>query len=152
MAVVRGRGNVPKSPLRWSIERGSAEFKLVANTLRKYLNQGGAEPDQTGCFSTQQICECLYGDLKAERLRKERELTRPYQLENESTEATVVNRSELAKGLAAIAEAMTSRIMSANVEPSVKEALLNDLAGVPLTLREVGDKQTKLRQKASSED
>jgi hypothetical protein len=53
MSAVRPRGNVPKSPLRWTIERASIEFKLAANTLRKVLNQGGAEPDQTGCYSTQ---------------------------------------------------------------------------------------------------
>jgi hypothetical protein len=67
-------------------------------------------------------------------------------LENEITEATVVNRAELMKGLAAVADAMTSRIMSANVDRSVKEDLLNDLAGVSLTLKEVADKQTRLRR------
>jgi hypothetical protein len=146
MVALRARGNVPKAPLRWSIDRWSTEFKLAANTLRKYLTQGGAEPDQTGCYTTTQICEALYGDLKAERLRKERELTRRYQLENEITEATVVNRAELMKGLAALADAMVSRIMSANVDRSIKEDLLHDLSTVPLVLREVADKQSKLRR------
>jgi len=146
MAIARPRGNVLKAPLRWTIERASIEFKLAPNTLRKFLNQGGAEPDQGGCFTTTQICEALYGDLKAERLRKERQLTKKYQLENEIMEATVVNRAELMKGLAAVADAMTSRIMSANVDRSVKEDLLNDLATVPLILKEVADKQSKLRR------
>ena len=146
MAIPRPRGNVPKAPLRWRIDRASIEFKLAPNTLRKFLNQGGAEPDQGGCFTTTQICEALYGDLKAERLRKERQLTKKYQLENEIMEATVVNRAELMKGLAAVADAMTSRIMSANVDRSVKEDLLNDLATVPLILKKVADKQSKLRR------
>jgi len=73
-------------------------------------------------------------------------LTKKYQLENEIMEATVVNRAELMKGLAAVADAMTSRIMSANVDRSVKEDLLNDLATVPLILKEVADKQSKLRR------
>jgi hypothetical protein len=73
-------------------------------------------------------------------------------LENEITEATVVNRAELMKGLAAVADAMTSRIMSANVDRSVKEDLLNDLAGVSLTLKEVADKQTRLRRSGNGTD
>jgi hypothetical protein len=144
--AARGRGNVPASPLRWSIERGSAEFKLGANTLRKYLNQGGAEPDQTGCYTTQQICECLYGDLKAERLRKERQLTKRYQLENEIMEATVLNRAELMKGLATVADAMVSRIMASELSRPAKEDLLQQLSSVPLTLKEVADKQSRLRR------
>ena len=142
--TVKPRGNVSSKPLRWTVEAASREFKLAANTLRKILNQGGAEPDQGGCFSTQQICECLYGDLKAERLRKERELTKRYQLENEITEATVVNRSELANGLAGIADAMTSRIMASELGRPAKEDLLAQLSSIPLTLQEVADKQTRL--------
>src|SRR5262245_31235153 len=72
------RSNVPVQKLKWSLDRASREFKLAPQTLRKYLHQGGVEPDEDRCFSTMQICECVYGDLKAERLRKERELTKRY--------------------------------------------------------------------------
>ena len=144
MVVVRPRGNVPKAVLRWTIERASGEFKLATGTLRKMLNQGGAEPDKTGCYTTQQICQCLYGDLHHERVRKERQLTRKYSLENAMVEASVLNRAEIAKGLAAVADAMTSRIMSANVDRAVKEDLLKDLANCPLILDDVAARQTKL--------
>lgn len=96
------------------VDRASGEFKLAANTLRKMLNQGGAEPDAVGCFSTEQLCRAVFGDLRPERLRKERELTRKYQLENAIVEASVLDRSELMKGLAMVADAMTSRIMALN--------------------------------------
>ena len=65
---VQPRSNVPRHPLRWSIERASREFKLAPNTLRKILNQAGAERDAGNCYSTTQICEAIFGDLRAERL------------------------------------------------------------------------------------
>ena len=146
MAVVRPRGNVPASPLRWTIERGSAEFKLAANTFRKILNQSGAKPDQGGCYTTQQICECLFGDLHSETVRKERQLVRKYEIENQISEASLLDRVEIAKGLAAIADAVVSKIMSSPLPRDVKEDVLRDIAEIPIKLVEVGDRQTKLRR------
>jgi hypothetical protein len=86
----------------------------------------------------------LYGDLHSQRVQKERELVRRYALENQITEGDFLNRSELMKGLAMIADAMTSRIMAADVPRSVKEDLLNDLSTVPLILKNVAQAQSKL--------
>ena len=57
--------NVPRLPLKWSIERASREFRLAQNTLHRYLRQSDAEPDDDGCFSTLQIVGAIYGDLHA---------------------------------------------------------------------------------------
>ena len=142
---VRPRSNVPSKPLRWSIERASREFKLAQNTLRKYLHQGGAEPDADGCFSTLQICACVYGDMRAEKLRKERELTRKYQLENAITEGNLLDRAELSRTFAVIADAMVTRINSATEVPrTVREDLLRDLSSWPLSLGEVAHRQSRL--------
>ena len=149
-AVQRPRGNVPQERLCWTLERASREFQVAPVSLRKYLRQSGAEPDEGGCFTTTQICEALFGDLKAERLRKERQLTRRYLLENEITEGSFLDRSELAKGLAAVADAMTTRIMASDVSRSVKEDLLHDLAGVPLVLKETADKQTRFQRRGGN--
>ena len=143
-SVQRPRGNVPTSPLRWSIERGANEFKIGHATLRKLLRQAGLEPDEGGCYSTTQICQSLFGDLHSQRVQKERELVRRYALENQITEGAFLNRSELMKGLSTVADAMTSRIMAADVPRNVKEDLLNDLAGVPLILENVAHTQSKL--------
>jgi len=104
---------------------------LATKTLRKYLHQGGVEPDEDGCFSTMQICECVYGDLRAERLRKERQLTRRYTLENEITEGNLLDRHELMRTFSVIADAMVTRINSATELPrNVREdlALSRDVA------------------------
>ena len=62
MAVVRPRSNILPEPLRWTVERASSEFHVAPVTLRKFLRPSGAEPDESGCFSTRQICEALYGE------------------------------------------------------------------------------------------
>ena len=145
-AVQRPRGNVPRAVLRWTIERGANEFKIAPSTLKKVLRQAGIEPDEGGCFPTRAICEALFGDLHGQRVQKERELVRRYTLENQITEGAFLNRSELMRGLAMIADAMTSRIMSANIPRNAKEDILTDLAGIPLILKNVAQAQTKLRR------
>jgi len=138
------RSNVPVQKLKWSIERASNEFKLAQNTLRKYLHQGGVEPDEDGCFSTLQICECVYGDLRAERLRKERELTKRYALQNQITEGSVLDRHQLMRTFSVIADAMVTRINSATEVPrTVREDLLRDSATWPDAVEETVSRQTK---------
>jgi hypothetical protein len=56
--------------LHWTIERASREFNLAPVTLSKFLRQSDAVPDENGCYNTQQLCSAIYGDLRAERLRK----------------------------------------------------------------------------------
>lgn len=56
----------------------------------------------------------------------------------------LLDRASIAYALAGIADAMTARIMSADVPRSVKEDLLSDPAGVPLILENVAHAQTKL--------
>ena len=81
-AAQRPRGNVPLMPLKWTIESGSREFRLSPVTLRKMLRQSDIQPTADGTFSTANIVAALFGDLKAERLKKERALTEKYSLEN----------------------------------------------------------------------
>jgi hypothetical protein len=136
--------NVPPQALRWSLNRASDEFKIAPNSLRKYLHQSGTEADVDGCFSTMQITNAIFGDLRAERLRKERELTKKYALQNEITEGNLLDRHELMRTFSVIADAMTSRINSATEVPrNVREDLLRDLATWPEAVKETVSRQTK---------
>jgi hypothetical protein len=137
--------------LKWTLERASREFNVAPVTLRKFLRQGSAEPDEAGCFSTGQICSCLYGDLKAERLRKERELTKRYRLENEITEANYLARQPLEAAFAQIADAMVSIISRSGLSCQEKEDLQRELAGIPIAVEGVADKQTRLRRAKNGE-
>jgi hypothetical protein len=138
------KSNVPAAALRWSIERAGIEFGLTSQTLRKSLAKTSATPDADGLFTTKQIIAAVYGAFDQEKLATQKELTRKYQIANAIAEASVLDRSELVRGLATIADAMVARIMAADVSRSVKEDLLTDLAGVPLVLENVAHAQTKL--------
>jgi hypothetical protein len=133
-------------PLKWTIEAVGREFKLAQNTVRKILHQGGAEPDASGCFSTEQVVSCLFGDLRAERLRKERELVKKYALENAITEATLLRKDSLMAGLSGIADAMTAIIATSALSRAEKENLQRELAGIPIVLENVARGQTRLRR------
>jgi hypothetical protein len=138
-------------PLKWTIEAAGREFKLAQNTVRKILNQGGAEPDAGGCYTTEQICACLFGDLRAERLRKERELVRKYQFENEITTCNYLDRSALSAAFSGIANAMVSIVMTSALDREAKENLLKELAGIPIAIEGVAARQSKLRSKNGQE-
>lgn len=140
------KSNVPAAALRWSIERAGIEFGLTSQTLRKSLAKTSATPDADGLFTTKQIIGAVYGAFDQEKLATQKELTKKYQIANSIAEAHLLDRSELTKGLAMIADAMTSRIMASDVSRSLKEDLLHDLSTVPLILEEVGARQTKLRR------
>jgi hypothetical protein len=59
-------------------------------------------------------------------------------------EASVLNRAELEKVLAQVADAIQSRIMSSELSREIKEDVLRDLASVPLILEDVASRQSKL--------
>jgi hypothetical protein len=144
--------NVPAQALRWSVERASREFTYAPSTIRKFLHQGGIEPDADGCYSTLQITACIFGDLKSERLRKERELTKKYQLQNQIVEGSVLDRAELARVFAVIADAISSRINAATELPrAVREDVLKDIASWPLALEETAARQSKLPRRRNGQ-
>jgi hypothetical protein len=144
---VQTKSNVPQhEPLRWNLRKAAVELGTTPDTLKKSLNRVAASPDPDGLYSTGQLIQALYGELHVEKVRTQRALARKLELENDITMASVLNRAELMKGLAAIADAMVSRIMAADVSRSVKEDLLKELSSIPLILKDVAHAQTRLRR------
>ena len=138
------KSNVPAAALRWSIERAGIEFALASQTLRKSLAKTSATPDADGLFTTKQVIAAIYGAFDQEKLATQKQLTRKYEIANAVSESELLDRAEIAKGLSMVADAMVSRIMSANVDRSVKEDLLNQLSSLPLVLEETAHRQTRL--------
>jgi hypothetical protein len=138
------KSNVPAAALRWSVERTGTEFGFTSQTLRKSLGKTAAIADANGLFTTKQICQAIFGSMRVEKLATQRQLTRRYELENAITEATVLDRAELMKGLALIADAMVSRIMASRLARSEKEDILRDISSLPLVLEETAHRQTRL--------
>jgi hypothetical protein len=130
--------------LRWTCERAEAEFVFLADTLRKNLRQAGIEPDANGCFTTAEICRAIYGGLNEEKLATQRQITRRYQLENEITEGSYLDRKALTAAFSALADAMVSRIMVSGLSREEKEDLLKELSSVPIIFENTARAQTKL--------
>jgi hypothetical protein len=133
------KSNVPQNqPLKWNIEVAGRELGLASQTLRKSLAKNGAQPDADGLFTAKQIIAAIYGSMEVEKLATQKEIRRKLELENAVTEGNLLNWAEIAKGLAAIADAMTSRIMSCGeLSRTAKEDILKDLSSCPLVLEEV---------------
>ena len=136
--------NVPAAALKWSVERAGVEFGMTHVTQRKLLAKNSAVPDADGLFTTKQITDAVFGGLNEEKLATQRQLTRRYELDNQVVEASVLNRAELEKVLAQVADAIQSRIMSSELSREFKEDVLRDLASVPLILEDVASRQSKI--------
>jgi hypothetical protein len=144
---VSTKSNVPQhESLRWNLRKAAVEFSTTVDTLTKSLNQISASPDPDGLFSTAQLVQALFGQLHVEKVRTQRQIADRYTLDNQITRGEMLNRSELMRGLSAIADAMTARIMASELSREVKQDLLKELSSVPITLQEVADRQTKLRR------
>jgi len=119
---------------------------MTHNTLRKSLNKNSAQADVDGLYTNKQITDAVFGGLADEKLATQRQLTRKYELENQITEASVLNRKSLESGFAALADAMIHRIMASEVSRETKEDLLKDLATIPITIESVARSQSKLQR------
>ena len=138
--------NVPIAALRWSVERAGIEFGMSSATLRKSLAKNSAVPDRDGLFSTAQLVAAIYGGLYLERLRTQRARAQQLELQNAITTGEVLNRAELSKAFAAIADAVVSRIMSSGLARSEKEDILRDISTWPSALKGVAERQTRLQR------
>jgi hypothetical protein len=140
------RCNVPPDPLKWSVDRAAIEFKLAPHTLRKNLVKDGAEPDAAFCYTTEQICQAIFGSMHVEKLGTQREIRRKLELENSIVEASVLNRSALSSAFAALADAVVSRIRVSKLDRSEQDDLLRELSSIPIILDNVARSQTRLRR------
>jgi hypothetical protein len=99
--------------LRWTLSLAAREFGTARETLRRRLIECHEEPGPDACYSTAQLLVSLYGDLDGAKLRTENEKAEKLRIENMVSRGELLSRRELAKGLAAIADAFVSRLMAA---------------------------------------
>src|SRR6516165_11726968 len=139
------RSNVGTEPLRWNFDAMSREFNFSIPTLRAALAKNSAGPGEDGCFSTQQICDALYGALHLEKIRTQRATTERITLENQITRTEVLNRAELMKVFSAVADEMVYRIQASGLSPEEKSDLQRSLASVPVGIDGVAKRQSRFR-------
>ena len=118
---------------------------MSPHTLRKALSQASITSDESGCYSTSEICAAIFGSMHQEKLATQREIRRKLELENAITTAGVLDRVELEKGLAVVADAMVHRIRASGLDRSAQEDLLKELAGIAVIFENVARGQTRLR-------
>jgi hypothetical protein len=144
---VTTKSNLPQhEPLKWNLRKAAVEFGTTVDTLKKSLNQISAEPDENGLYTTGQLIRARFGELYQEKLRVQRETADRIALENEITRGETLNRAELMKGFAAVADAIQSRIMSCNELPlTARQDILRDLASIPVIVADTARKQSRFR-------
>jgi hypothetical protein len=114
---VQTKSNLPQDEaLKWNLAKAAIEFSTTADTLKKALNQISASPDPDGLFTTAQLCEAIYGSMYKAKLATQHELTRKLELENAITTASVVNRAELERVFAELADALVGVVKNSNLD------------------------------------
>jgi hypothetical protein len=83
-------------------------------------------------------------DFNRQRTKTEKAREEKLRLENQITRSEYLKRSEIARGLAAIVDAVVSRVMAADVPRNVKEDILKNIVSLPLILEEVAHAQSRL--------
>jgi phage terminase Nu1 subunit (DNA packaging protein) len=135
------------------LAQAAREFDVAKDTLRRRLGECHQEPGADGCYSTKQLTLGLYGDLYGAKLRVQNEQAEKLRIENEISRGELLNRRELARCFAQIAEAMSARIMSCTELPRLaREDILRDLSSWPLALAETADRQTRLPRGNGAEE
>jgi hypothetical protein len=97
------------------------------------------------------LIEALFGELRAEKVRTQKQLTRKLELENAITTAAVLNRAALQESFAALADALGQAVDNSDLPREACENFLHNLSTWPLRLEEVATRQSKLRTGGNGE-
>jgi len=115
--AVYGTKAAEEPPLRWTLRQAAREFDVAKDTLRRRLGECHQQPAADGTYTTRQLTEAIYVDLYGAKLRTQNEKAEKLRIENEVSRGELLNRRELARGFAQIAEAISARIMSCTELP-----------------------------------
>jgi hypothetical protein len=136
--------NLPKEPLRWSVNRAGKEFGLSEETIIRRLALAKERADSvTQTFSTKQLLVAIYGDLSAERLREVRERADNLMLKNAVLRGELLERIEMTKAGEAFMISVKALIETWPVPRKEKDAFLGTLASWPVVVRGVAERQRK---------
>jgi hypothetical protein len=141
---VQTKSNVPQNePLRWNLRKAAQEFGTTPDTLKKALNQISAAPDKSGLYSTGQLLQSLYGQLHVEKVRYQRALAERVELENATTTADLLSRSELERTFGELADALKQAVMNSGMPREACENFLHNLATWPLRIQTIVKRQSR---------
>lgn len=114
--------------LTWKIEPAASEFGINPRTLTNRIRTLGIEPDSKGCFTTQQICAAVFGDMDGEKLRLVREQADKLARENKEAAGELINVVVLSANMQRFFSAARQRILSnIKLEDEEKDKILSEL-------------------------
>ncbi len=103
------------------------EFGVDHRGLASSLRRAGLEPDG-GHYTTAQICQAVFGDLEAEKIRSERAKADLLEIEQQEKRGQVVSVDDIKElGAKAVAAARNKIQNSAHLLPEEKDEICQEL-------------------------
>src|SRR5271165_2781732 len=114
-------------PIRWTIEKATVEFGLHRKTLTTKLREMEIEPAADGKFSTKQICEAIFDDASAERVRLLQEQSRRLKLANDKKAGEQADIETIYKMHEGIFIVCRQTVLGSNLSEEEKSQLISQL-------------------------
>jgi len=114
--------------IRWSIYKAAQEFGIHRETLAKRLQAQSIRPGKDDAYSTQDICQAVFGDISGEKLRLISGQADAIEMENAKTRAELVSAKEMMEIAERVFTAMAEVVkVASNLEHEDKVKLLEHL-------------------------
>lgn len=109
----------------WTIEVAAAEFGVNPKTLSNRMKRYGIAPNQSGGYTTKQICEAVFGDIDNEKFRLVKEQADKIAIENKQSRRELVPAKEFGEIVNRALESIRATAMSAsNLETQDRDKIL----------------------------
>lgn len=118
---------LPESALKWTIQRAAREFRVSHNTVKDALTETHQQPDEEGTFTTIQIVNALYSDLRTLRAKEIEARTLNWTLRNESARGALLDKKAVENALAAAAQAIIGVLKGSNLSRRDREDVMKEL-------------------------
>lgn len=117
----------PRKQLAWTLEQAGREFGHDRTTVAKALVAAGEKPDEDGCYTTQQICAALFGNLVSEKIGLTRAQRIKEETANRQRAGELVEVSQVIELAQRFCFAARQKILLATMPEEEKQALLVDI-------------------------
>lgn len=113
--------------VRWTVQQAAGEFPINHKTLAERIRKAGIEPGPDQKFSTAQICQAAFGDLRGEQTRLAKENADARALENEKRRGTLVAAESVYKFYVSVFVKIRQVILCSDLSDDEKADLLAEL-------------------------
>lgn len=110
------------------------------DTLRKKFKAVEITSDSSGCYTTRQVTEAIYGDSSRERIRETKERADNWALKNGILRGELLPRSLLEPALQQIFLVIGQLIQASSLNTLEKKDLLNNISSWPIAVQNVASK------------